>query len=142
MKKTLWFFIMAAVIIAVVNNFINLLTDNDKNSQQDSIYEEWAVRDDDDNTPLAKVIVAMGEASRNPYISSHGEISGELENNMAQKLSYVSVSYGIYVNDAKVGSCIAVENNIPAHGTWRFKAQCMDLPDSAFSYRVDDVTYW
>lgn len=102
---------------------------------------EWATWNGEGEAPRAYSVVQLGEFERNSY-GSTGYAHGYFTNRRSNSLMYVQILIGLYVDDVKVGSCFANQNNIAGGGSWRFEALCTSVPSSAFTYRVDDVTSW
>lgn len=114
-----------------------------ESAHPESIPSAWATWDGDGELPNAYIVIVNKDAIRSQYASSFGNISGTAYNRTGKKLSYIQLTYGIYSEDgAKLGSCLANETNLPVDTSWEFSALCTGLPNSAYRYRVDEVSYW
>lgn len=114
-----------------------------ENAHPESVPLAWATWDGEGEPPEAYIVVTTGDVARQQYATYFGNIAGVAYNRTGKNLSYIQITYGIYSESgAKLGSCLANENNIPAGTPWQFSALCTNLPDSAFRYRVEEVSYW
>lgn len=142
--RTFFNIIIAAILIMMGVGLIWGILDGDSSSTSRGIVpSKWATWDGEGEEPDAYIVVVNDNAVRDQHISSFGNIYGTAYNRTGKNLSYIQITYGIYnESGAKLGSCLANENNIPAATPWKFSAMCTNLPDSAYRYRVDDVAYW
>lgn len=70
-------------------------------------------------------------------------IEGKITNNTDKELSYIQVTYSIYDAEGNtIGTCIDNENNIDAHGTWKFKAICLEGVSDISKYELKGITGW
>lgn len=138
-------------IVMIILAFIGSLSDSSNDYSNGSSSEQpfkaipkWATWDGEGTQPLADVLVTTNNVVRSEYTPSFGNIYGLAYNYTGQKLSYIQIDYGIYneSGDIKLGSCIANQSNLAADTGWNFSAICTNLPSSAFTYKVDDVSYF
>lgn len=92
--------------------------------------------------PNANVVIVVDRAySQGTYIRT-GAITGRALNNTPDQFSYAQITFGIYQNDAKYGSCLANTSYLDSGATWKFEASCINVPDGTWQYKVEGVTYW
>ena len=52
---------------------------------------------------------------------------GTVQNNSDKEFSWGKIEFNLYdSNGAQVGSALAVQSNLEAHGTWKFKAPVLE----------------
>ncbi len=70
-------------------------------------------------------------------------IEGKIINNSNKELSYIQVTYSIYDEEGNtIGTCLDNENNLDAHGTWKFKALCVEGVSNVSKYELKEITGW
>lgn len=70
-------------------------------------------------------------------------IEGKITNNSDKELSYIQVTYSIYDSEGNtIGTCMDNENNLDAHGTWKFKAICLEGVSDISRYELKEITGW
>ena len=70
-------------------------------------------------------------------------IEGKITNNSNKELSYIQVTYSIYDSEGNtIGTCMDNENNLDAHGTWKFKAICLEGVSDISRYELKEITGW
>lgn len=143
--RTFFNIVIAIIVILMGFGLIRAILEGDisSNGGQSTVPSKWATWDGEGEPPEAYIVVTTGDVARQQYATYFGNIAGVAYNRTGKNLSYIQITYGIYSESgAKLGSCLANENNIPAGTPWQFSALCTNLPDSAFRYRVEEVSYW
>lgn len=70
-------------------------------------------------------------------------IEGKIINNSDKELSYIQVTYSIYDEEGNtIGTCMDNANNLDAHGTWKFKAICLEGVSDISKYELKEITGW
>lgn len=104
-----------------------------------AIYTWRLLRDGETTCSNARICIKVDEAKTGNY--GFGSITGRAINNTGKRLSYAQISFGLYKEETKTGSCFANVNYLDAKGTWSFNAVCTDS-GGGDTYKVEDISYW
>lgn len=104
----------------------------------------WARWDGKSSEPNAEVLVILDSGETEGCLSNscYGTVTGRVINRTGRRLNYVQVDIGIYQSSDKKAVCLDNVTMLDKGGTWEFSASCIDLPQSDWSYRVEDVVFY
>lgn len=141
--RSLFNVILGLAILFGILALIVSVTSNTQNSSSRSRAPSYASWNGEGEMPRANIVVQTVQASGNSngYIQS-GDIQGFVYNRSGERISYISVEFGLYTEGgAKFASCYDSTNSLATAATWEFRANCFDWRSNT-KYRLENVTYW
>lgn len=133
--------VIAVVVGAIFTFFLSLFIISCYTKDAPAAWAKW---DGKSPEPNAEILVVLdgGETEGCLSNSCYGSVTGRVINRTGRRLNYVQIDVGIYQSSVKKAVCLDNVTMLDEGGDWEFSASCVDLPQSDWSYKIEDVVFY